>query len=100
MDIKKPDSNQNNNNNEDDEVVALQGKESKLSLDKTKLGWNLATNDLSKSGKMSSYSYWIDDDNDDDEDSEFDIEVEINEDKNINLDIKKEELAEIIKPKK
>jgi hypothetical protein len=88
MDLKK----NQNKKPEISDAIELQCKESKLNLEKIKLGWNLPINDISKSGKidrMSVDSFWVSSD-----DSDTDVEVEINEDENLkfNLKIKEEQI--------
>ena len=103
VEIKLVDDNLKDEDDDNDyNVVELQGKESKLHIEKTKLGWCLPTNDLGKAGqisKMSVDSFWVYGE-DSDSDSDFDIEVEINEDSNLKMDLKKEDLEGIIKAKK
>jgi hypothetical protein len=88
MDLKK----NQNKKPEISDTIELQCKESKLNLEKTKLGWNLPINDFTKLGKidrMSVDSFWVSSD-----DSDTDVEVEINEDENLkfNLKIKEEQI--------
>ena len=95
MDLKpdKTEKQKSVSDNSESNLIELKGKESKMILDKEKLGWNLPMHDVSKRGnidRMSVDSFWVE--SSDDEGT--DIEIEINEDENLKFNVKLEEVKE------